>query len=278
MIDSLRSFFGLQPTANRTVLGSVPNVDLKDVAYIKSSNKRLQALEALCARYKDTPHISKIVAVYEKTKSVHAYLVSKKRLHELKLFHLQHTDHFINTFGLIIEVHQRNAEITRAYEHGEPLSKSFSKSVLEQFRPEKATANGLPLNPPEPGKAPSSQGAFVYTEEAVTEVPRLSVPTVSINTYGKIIYLKEDNADGLVANEISYTSSPAEKEAFLLNVATRLGIRNISYVGNAMVNIPNHNGFNPTALVPIIHWQHAMYALNLHDYRLFPVRMQRKRL
>ena len=277
MMELLRSFFGLGSAAKRTVLGSNPSVDLKDVGHIKESNNRLNALQHLCVRYKDTLHAVKINAVYEKTKNVHNYLVSKQRFHELELFHVQHTNHFINTFGLIIDVYQRNEEITRAYAKIDSPTNTGAEPVLHSFNPGRIGPNGGPYNHPEKEKSLPKPQTFVYTEEAGDDVPKLIVPAILINTYGKILYLKEDNSDGLVANEIGFTSTEKEKETFLFNVSVRLGIKNITYVGNAMVNIPNNTGFNPTAMVPVIHWQGAMYALNLHDYRLFPVRIQRKR-
>jgi hypothetical protein len=51
----------------------------------------------------------------------------------------------------------------------------------------------------------------------------------------------------------------------------------MSYVGNAIVNIPNNNGTYPTGYVPVIHWKGFLYVINLNDYRLFPVKMQRSR-
>ncbi len=78
---------------------------------------------------------------------------------------------------------------------------------------------------------------------------------ISINTFAKVLYYKEDATGNLVAKEIGYTSSSLEKEGFLQHVSACLGIRSISYMGNALVTIDNNNGSQPTGLVPIIHWE-----------------------
>ena len=107
MIKLMRSLFGIGGSSNkRTVLGKSISVDLKDVEYIKDSSNRLSTLHELYTRYRGTPHEQKIKIVYEKTKNIHNYLVTRNRLHELELFHIQNTEHFINTFTVIMDVHQ----------------------------------------------------------------------------------------------------------------------------------------------------------------------------
>ncbi len=121
MIKFVRSLFGLNGSSSkRAVAGASISMDLQEVAYINDSNHRLAALLNLYKSYKETLHGDKIKKVYEKTKQIHDYLISKKRVHELEIFHIRNTDNFINTFALIIEVHHRHKQIAFAYPDKEP--------------------------------------------------------------------------------------------------------------------------------------------------------------
>lgn len=266
MIEFMRSLFGLGGST-RTVVGHSHSIDIKDVAYIKDSKARLTALHHVYKRYRGTPHEPKIRAVYEKTKAIHSYLLSKKRLHELELFHLQNTDHFINTYSVIMDAYEQGHEGTEGRRKGEPF---FSRSgSVNGRRPAESSQTEMV-------KPEISAGAANAGDKGRIEAPKLSVPVILINTYSNVPYEEAD--DDLPAAEIGFTSSEPEKEIFLQHVSARLGIDDISYVGNALVNIPNSNGSSPTGLVPVIHWKGYLYALNLNDYRLFPVKIYRRGL
>jgi len=254
------------------VVGTKADVDLREVAYIKNSNDRLAELSQLCSRYKGTPHAEKIQAVLEKTKTIHAYLVGKKKGHELELFHLQHTDHFLNTFTIILDAHQKQQSDTYAAgnRHQKP------GSLPEKLQTIKTKQNREAYRQIEMVKPVEVPEQFSNSGKPAPVVPLLGVPSISIDTRAKLLYYKEDTSDNLIAKEIGYTSSELEKEGFMQHVATCLGIRGISYMGNALVTIANNNGGQPTGLVPVIHWEGFLYALNLNDYRLFPVKISRK--
>ena len=270
----MRYLFGLKGvTGNRTVVGKPETgIDVKDVPYIQDSNKRLAALQELCNRYKGTPHAEKISVVYEKTKHIHSYLGGRRRVHELELFHLQHTDHFLNTFTVIMDAHQQL--LTEANTSSGSAGRADMKArrvVAAPFRRDRKEVKAAEMLNRE-----ISQRAFIDIKEAKTEVPRLSEPSISINTYSKIVYLKEDISDGLTTNEIGFTSTAEEKETFVNYVSSCLGIEGISYVGNAMVYVPTHSSAQPAEMVPLIHWNGCPYALILEDFRLFPVKTYRK--
>lgn len=267
MIEFMRSLFGLGGST-RTVVGHSHSIDLKDVAYIKDSKARLTALHHLNKRYRGTTHEPKIRAVYEKTKAIHSYLVSKKRLHELELFHLQNTEHFINTYSVIMDAFEQRHDGPPGSAKGDPFFRKFA--TVNGKRPGEAYSQTEMVQPENRSETADT------TDKDRLEVPRLSVPDILINTYTNIAY--EEAVDDLPAAEIGFTSSEPEKEMFLQHISARLGIDDISYVGNALVNIPNSNGSSPTGLVPVIHWKGYLYALNLNDYRLFPVKVYRKSL
>jgi hypothetical protein len=266
MIKLFRSLFGQpDPAGKRTVVGQAAAVDLKEVKYIQDSSARLNLLNNLCTKYKGTPHESKIKTVYEKTKNIHSYLVSKKRVTELELFHLQHTDHFINTFSIIIEVHQRYQESI--------FSSAQNNLVAENTTPEKVgweEQGSLLREPVRRAGNPQTISSALKTEVAVS---KLLVPVVSINTFTQIPYTKGDTLGAITAREIGFTSSESEKENFLAEVRAHLGIKNLAYLGNALVNIPQSNGAGSDELVPILRWQSCIYALSLNDFRLFPVKV-----
>lgn len=273
MMDIWRSVFGLNgDTGNRTVVGSPEGIDVKDVPYLRDSNKRLSALQELHHRYKSTPHAQKIKIVQEKTKEIHIYLLERKRGHELELFHLQHTDHFLNTYTVIINAYQQHhaqaAALRRAAARAESVLRKVTPAALRKDRKEVKAAHQT--------NCEISQRAFDDIKDAKGEVPALAVPQISINTYAKIVYLQEDISGGLLTNEIGFTSSPEEKAAFEDYVSERLGIETMAYVGNAMVYIPSHHSSQPAEMVPVIHWNGAPYALHLEDCRLFPVSTYRK--
>lgn len=276
MIKLLRSLFGLNGvTGNRSVVGSPDSIDANDLPYITDSKRRLAALQELHSRYKSSPHAQKLLAVYEKTRRIHRYLVNRKKGHELELFHLQHTDHFLNTFTAIINAHQQHYEEEevkaappKPIRKADMVGKTLVIGPFRRDSREVKAANKL--------NRATSQQAFADITEANIDVPRLTLPQISINTYAKIVYLKEDVAGGLSTNEIGFTSTPEEKANFISYIAVRLGIADIAYIGNAMVYVPNHNSSHPAEVVPVVHWNGAPYALSLEDDLLFPVRTYRK--
>ncbi|AKQ45195.1 hypothetical protein TH63_05410 [Rufibacter radiotolerans] len=269
MIDFLRSLFGGKDEAGeRMVVGAPVDFGLRDVAYIKDSNLRLTQLQDLTARYHGTPHEAKLKAVYEKTRQIHAYLVSRKRVHDLEIFHLQNTDHFVSAYTAIIDVHHRPADTEK--EMAELALKGKPDRPIRLKRSEKLAALPDLVKPIQTSVQKYDSG------EARAVVPRLYVPDISINTFEKITYYTEDKAGNLVPNQVGFTSSKAEKEAFQQYMAATLGLEDASYVGNTLVTIPNSNGITPTGLVPVLHWESFLYAVNLNDMRLFPVRIYRK--
>ncbi|MDQ3393700.1 MAG: hypothetical protein M3512_06260 [Bacteroidota bacterium] len=269
----MRSFFGL-PSGDRKVIGKTINFDLKDVEHIRNSNSRLTSLQKLLNRYKNTHHEPGISAVLEKTKSIHHYLVNKNRVHELELFHIQNTDHFINTFNVIMDVHQSPKESSPSQPRPEIID------IVNKQRDLKRTGYAPKKN----STTEQKQSAPVYsppvtTESAISETPNLVIPDIVLNTFSKITYHKKDNPTAVNNKEIGFFSPKDEKEEFLLEVAARLNLPrpDIAYVGNAMVNFPDENlMFKQLEYVPIIHWKGFIYALNLKDYRVFPVTMGRK--
>ena len=271
MISFLRSLFGLDEYAgNRTIMGNSGKVDVKDVGYIRNSNTRLALLFNLGNRYKGTPQAPKIQAVYEKTKSIHNYLIARKRVHELELFHVQHTDHFINTFTVIMDVYQSQHNGTNAPAYVAPRAEALpGKLKVEKIGRPEPIDNRYP-----PAKPISSPRPLGYTETAGNKIGRLTVPDIWINPAARILYEKQATPNGFVTKEVSFISTKQEQENFLLFVSNRLGIRDISYVGNAMVQIPGNSAV-PTGIVPVLYWNGFTYALNLKDYCLFPVRVNR---
>ena len=271
MINFLRSLFGFGESAdNRTIVGNNNKVDVKDVAYIRNSNTRLTLLYNLSNRYKNTPPAAKIQAVYEKTKAIHTYLVARKRVHELELFHVQHTDHFINTFTVIMDVYQSHHKGVNPPVPPTPMADILPEKVItEKVSRPAPIDNRRPLPPQTSNSQPLGYGAT-----AGNKIGRLAVPDIWINPAARILYEKQQTSNGPVTKEISFISTRQEQENFLLFVSARLGIRDISYVGNAMVQIPGY-GTVPTGIVPVLYWNGFTYALNLKDNCLFPVRVNR---
>lgn len=273
MIDFWSRLFGInKATGNRAVAGAPEEVPTKDVHIIRDSSKRLTALHDLYGKYKTTPHAQKIKTVYEKTQRIHTYLISRGRVYELELFHLQHTDHFLSTFSMILDVHHHHVKAAGS-SFVSKTNAVVRKVVSASFRKErKEVKEARKLN------SETSQRVYDDTKATKTVVPRLTVPQISINTYSKIVYLREDLPDTITSNEIGFTSTPEEKESFITYVSEQLGIEGISYVGNALVFIPNpHNSTPPAEMVPVIHWNGSPYVLYLETYCLFPVSMFRKR-
>jgi hypothetical protein len=257
MIDWLRSFFGWSGSANaRTVVGHQEPVDIRQAAYIQDSNTRLNLLFHLYNRFRGTPHEAKIRSVYDKTKSIHAGLVERKRIRELELFHIQNTDHFINTFTVILDAHQKHAR--------RPLAAAGPTGS----RPAAGNSSQEPVMPT------NGRAALAGLPAAGTQIPRLSAPVVRINPTARILYdLPEATPEAAKTKEIGLTSTAAEKESFQAHVSGRFGISDIAYLGNALVNIPDTSGPTPTGLVAIIQWQRQAYAVNFTDGRLFPVKL-----
>jgi hypothetical protein len=110
------------------------------------------------------------------------------------------------------------------------------------------------------------------------QAPAIAVPAVAIDTYSRVHYANEMPSGGTVSREISFTSSEEDKNAFVQHVSYRLGLNKaeLSYIGNAMMAIPDTKGPSPARYVPVIHWRGFPYVLSLLDYRLFPVRMHRQ--
>lgn len=279
MIQFLQSLVGAgQPASTRTVVGHPGSIELKDAEYLRASKTRLAALHHLYNRYKETPHALKIRAVYEKTKNIHDYLSSRDRVHELELFHIQHTEHFINTFRVIIDLHHQNHKQPKRKSNAPPRRKPRTEGFFERIASKLTGRSADAYDKVDMVKSFVSQDS---PEQAAkrnykTTIPALSVPDVLINTYAKIPYVKEDVAEGFPSKEIGYTATPQEKLDFLQYISARMPVENISYVGNAHVSIPNSRGTVSTGLVPVIHWEGFLYAINLNDYRLFPVRIYRK--
>ncbi len=310
----------MEQEGTRTVLVNPGGADVQAVHYIRASNARLNALHTLYDRYKGTPHADKILSVFEKSKQIHNYLVSKKRAHELELFHVRNTEHFLNTFTTIINVHQRHVADTFVPEKEQKRASPVAKPLgtpPPQVRPPQPQ-----VRPPQPQVRPrmeqpvNNDGHFeskvenvlkrieaetikgIYTAQKVTEMvkrvanqapiyqpdmlqantPVLTVPAVALDTYSRVYYSVETEGGGTLSREISYTSPDTEKSTFLHHISSRTGIdlTELSYIGNAMLAIPDNKPPSPPRHVPIIHWRGYPYALSLMDYRMFPVRMHRK--
>ncbi|MCC9166980.1 hypothetical protein [Pontibacter harenae] len=306
MMKFWRSFFGVvddSPT-NRTVIGkSAAGVDPKDVKYIKASNARLALLHNLLNRYKGTSHEAKIKEVYDKTSNIHAYLISKRRIHDLELFHLQNTEHFINAFKAILDAHERHVTITAVpaepEEVKEPVAdkntppkavpkpdniftrlEAEAENLIKRFENEVFQGNGKTYSVPEPDRHVKRQAATAPTATVRTQVPSLALPNVAIDTYSKVHYERASTADGVLSGEICFTSAEQEKENFLQAIAPKLGVykTDLSYVGNTMLVLPNSHGLTPAAYVPVVRLKGCPYAVDLINYRLFPVKMQSRGL
>ncbi|WP_187262297.1 hypothetical protein [Pontibacter beigongshangensis] len=275
MIKMLRSFFGLQgESGKRMVVGQPVQVDLKDIQHIRNSNTRLAALLNLQNRYKGTMHEPKFRAVYEKTKRIHNYLVSKKRIHELELFHLQHTDHFISTFTVIMEVHQR-------HETGAPVPPEQAEAASERRVQEPAPEKARPAKyVADLARRVRSQSAGATAAATSGEAPKIAIPILAIDHFSSIVYARENDGAGTVVKEISYSSTDQDKAAFLTHISGRLGIGagSLTYVGNAMLSAPSRDGVATTGYLPVVNWIGFSYALNLIDYRLFPITISRESL
>ncbi|MDX5423250.1 MAG: hypothetical protein LPK07_07230 [Hymenobacteraceae bacterium] len=278
MIRLLRSLFGLKGvTGNRTVVGSPESPESKHLPYIEESTRRLQLLFELYNRYKNTPHGQQVKAVYEKTQRIHTYLAGRNRVHELEVFHLQHTDHFLSTFTAIINVHQQQHKAPAPAAPPPPQRPAGKPEIIGRtlvigpFRRDRKEVKAARMQNRE-----TSQQVFVDIADTKTEIPKLAEPEIAINTYSKIVYLREDISDGLTTNEIGFTSTPEEKQTFANHIAARLGLEHVTYVGNALVYIQTHTSAHSPEMVPVIHWNGSPYVLSLEDYRLFPVRTFRK--
>ena len=255
MIQWMRSVLGLDSRqGNRSVLGHRVNADLRVAKHVQNSDNRLKLLQTLCNQYQGTPHEQKIKVVYEKTKNIHNYLVDQQKATELELFHLQNTDHFINTFALIKAAHAKAAKNP------------------DDHPPENQT-----LNQPEFGNIGRKFNTPVGKAKLVPDPePDLIIPAIAINTFTQINYVRLGPEGDISTHQIGLTSSYQDKEYFLATVATRIGLYkpDITYVGNAQVMIPEDNNNTPS-YVPVINWRGSMYAINLNDFRLYPVRINR---
>ena len=311
MIRIFRSFFGLEQESTRTVMAHPGAADARAVQYIRASNARLNALHQLYGRYKGTVHADKILAVFEKTKLIHNYLVTRKRVHELEMFHVQNTEHFISTFTTVINVHERHIKDSfvpdRERGRAQPLPNPPTSQPRPTVTPERKVTPQPQRIPDQPFETKVEQVLKriesetikgIYTAQKVTEmvkrvanqapmgqpdvmqasVPALSVPVIAIDTYSRVYYATELEGGGTISREIAFTSADEDKEVFLQHVASKLALdkSELNYVGNAMLAIPDTKGPSPARHVPILHWRGYPYAVSLMDYRLFPVRMHRK--
>lgn len=272
----MRDFWGFifgreTAAAQRKVVGAAVEFGVQEAAYLKDANLRLAQLQDLCQKFAGTPQATRMRLAYEKTRQIHTYLVSRKKLVELELFHLQHTDHFLTTFSAIWQHHQDHPPIKNLSAGQADPEKGLEQSPPRIIRVPKA------LDLPEIVQPLAKQGPLSARSGGHTTVPRLYVPEVSINATASITFLHENPQGKLTAHHVCATSSGPEKEVFVQHVRSRLGLEHLEYVGNAQVTIPNENGITPTGLVPIIFWEGFLYALNLNDYRLFPVKRFRNR-
>jgi hypothetical protein len=285
MIKFVRSLFGLNGSAaNRTVLGThtTTNFDLQEVAYIKDSNNRLSALAALQKKYKGTRHEDMFLKVYEKSKRIHWYLVSRKRIHELELFHIRNTDNFLSTYGLIIDVHRRHQESNFPVSELEPepaprKEPPVRKPLSTVDNTKTSSPKGELFDIVEKVKQRSKSATVVYALEAGTLVPALNIPEVSINTVAKIYYTRENTPGKQVALEVSFVSSQQEKDNFQFYVSERLGMKDIYYVGNARIKLADGSGQEQEDTVPVFYLRNYLYAITLQDFRMYPVKITRNR-
>lgn len=272
----MRSLFGLNTASGkRMVAGTDESLDSQDLEYVKESNIRLALLHDLYNRYKGTSHELKFKTVYDKTKQIHTYLVSQKRVHELEVFHLQNTEHFINTFTSILNVHRHTEHSSKPLEEEEKAPLQKQKSFLEEMvvEAEKKVKVASKANAKKNGS-----NSLSYTAEA--QLVEFALPEISIDTFSKVYYVKGYTSNGLLSGEISFTSTDKEKEAFLLHISERLGLgkNDLSYLGNTMITLPESGGSSSqSGYVPVIHWKGFIYALHIKDYRLFPVQLLRRR-
>lgn len=288
MMEFMRTIFGnSSPVGNRKVVGNLENrYDSKDADHIRESEARLTTLYHLYKKYAGSAHEHKVRLVYEKTKNIHHYMVAHNRVHELTIFHLQHTDHFINTFSAIVDVYQKHHKIyppSPGFSPGAEAAagtgtKGRGRPVFEKAKQDKKI-NKSPL----PEIAEMLKTLFVEGTEAAKihrkpagQGPVLEVPEVTINTFEKVTYHKDLSPGALMVKEVSYVSGVKEKEDFLQFVSARLGIQDISYMGNAMVNLPAPHGITKPAVMPVIHWKEFLYAVDMTDFRIYPVKMYRR--
>jgi len=257
MTDFWRSFFGLgKAGSTRKVVGMPETIAVKDLPYVQDSNRRVAALQELCRRFRNTPYTSQVEAVYQKTRRIHAYLVSRNRGHELELFHLQHTDHFLNTFTVILNARQQHLASA-------PVAAKSERTVLE--KKESIKKEQQPNN--------ITRQPVTGFQENSLDAPKLRAPEVAIDTFSNYVYQRPQTADVQRTFEISYTSSPEEKETFTDYLSMQLGITGITYIGNTLVSLQNQ----PPETVPVIHWNGAPYVLDLNAARLYPVSLYRKK-
>ncbi|MCJ8166184.1 hypothetical protein MKJ04_15155 [Pontibacter sp. E15-1] len=270
MIGFLRSIFGMEETAGtRTVAGSPGNPDAKDTAYLRESKRRLNELHHLVDRYKGTQHSAQLQAVYEKTKRIHTYLADKQKWYELEVFHLQHTDHFLSTYTVIMDAHQQHRKAAHRSATAR-ASAAVRRAASGLFRSDRKEVKAVQQTNRE-----TSQRALRDLTEANAKVPQLTLPHISINTFAKVAYLQEGPSGTLTTHEIGFTSTTEEKTEFIAYISERLGLEHITYVGNAIAELPTQHTDQPIEMVPVIHWNGCPYAINLEDERLFPVRTYR---
>lgn len=274
MIQFLRRFFGMKEVSGtRKVAGRPDNIRAKDVHFIKDSNKRLVALEKLLNRFKDAPQAQKVKSILDRTQRIHTYLVSRGKVHELELFHVQNTDHFLNTFNVILDAQEQHQPKTH-----QKLTATRTGSGSKRIVLKPSPAQSLKMGEVRQRNLATTQQVMADTPDRRTRIPILAIPEIAINTYSKIAYLKDDTKGDFTIGEIGYTSSEEEKNAFVLHLSAALGLEDASYAGNALVYLQAMNQVAPSAeLLPVIHWNNCPYAVNLDEKRILPVITFRKR-
>lgn len=306
MFNFFRSLFGFgRPSGYRTVAGAPATPATKEATYLRNSTIRLNTLQELYNKYKFTVHAPKLEAVFEKTKAIHYYLKSRQRLHELELFHVQHTDHFISTYKTILEAHLRHSPPPM---QARPMPKNVASPTRPKPQPKPQRQQPQPVGTPFEEKVEVVLRKIeeetikgLHTAHKVTEMVRrvagqapmwpavppeslptnplaLSLPSISIDTFSKISYAQVQEGNGKVWREIGFTSADDEKAAFVEHVAGRLGIstEKLVYMGNTVLAVPGGHGRGQAMYAPVLNWNGCAYALNLQDYRLFPVRTYRR--
>jgi hypothetical protein len=258
MMKFVRSLLGMPATSGRKVVGTSISFDAKELDFIKESNRRLTDLFNLHKRYRGSGHEQKIKAVYDKTKQIHTYLIAKKQIHSLELFHLQNTDHFLNAFTAIIEAFQQ--------EHG-TLTPPSEAAVPGSLAPEAGSKRVLAPQASTYKAAPDTQR--VHSPDP--DVPLLRLPMVQLSYNSMAVYSDIPTTNGRITRQIGLTSTRQEKESFLKYIASRLSLSQMQYMGNAYFVSTSSSA--KTAF-PIIKWNGYTYAIDLTDFRLFPVVIQ----
>jgi hypothetical protein len=270
MIQYFRSLLGIRSaSSNRTVVGASISFDARELEYIKESNRRLTDLFNLSKQYRGTEQEARFRVVYEKTKKIHSYLISQKRVHELELFHIQNTEHFLNTFSTIINAYEADHKKDHAIElpHGNAPKVSLdTDSPVSQLKT-------VPVPPRETSHKILQQDSVAENTTVVTK-DKLLMPVVSMSPTANVVYVQIPTTREHITKEVSFISNRSDKEAFLKFIHVKLGIKDISYLGNAMLMKASATPGAAKVAVPLIRWKGYTYAIDLDDYRLYPVEVE----